>query len=135
MRRIYQCRIGKTKQFLVQAVVEQSGKLLRSSAFGDKSGRPTSPMNNVSPVRTPQGSDDFSSSVTTRQMLSGGMAGGLESANPHRSHPDFRAIAQRNMRKPGVGMGSDVDLRAGTGGEFLVAGNEVGVQVSFENVA
>jgi len=38
------------------------------------------------------------------------------------------------MREPGVGLCPDVDLRARPRGELFVAGNKIGVQMSFEYV-
>jgi hypothetical protein len=63
------------------------------------------------------------------------VAGSFESVNPDRSHLDFKVIPERRMRESGMSLGANVDLRAGAGGEFLVSGDKVGVEVTLENVA
>jgi hypothetical protein len=75
VRRIHHHRIRKRQQLLVQAVIKQSRKFPRR-VRARKIRRPTSPINNVSPVSTAHGctdspSDDLLTSVITRQTLSG----------------------------------------------------------------
>src|SRR5215813_8982804 len=63
------------------------------------------------------------------------MSRSFESTNLHRSHVHLGTISKWGMWKSCVGCGADIDGRAGASCEFLVSGNEVGVEVSFENVA
>jgi hypothetical protein len=59
---------GETEELRVQTVVELARALSRLTR---QSGRPTAPMNSVSPVKTNQGSGPRRRSDTTRDMLSG----------------------------------------------------------------
>ena len=137
MRRINQHAIGQRHQFVMQAIVEQSRELLRG--MGRAKDRPsTSPMKNVSPVSTAQAAPklfaDGSSSVITRQMLSGVWPGvssartrmpPTRTSNPSRNAtwenwpalPEHLCRYSRPCARP-----------------FLVPGDEIGMKMSFKNV-
>src|SRR5215467_3593919 len=63
------------------------------------------------------------------------MSGGLEHANGSPSKFQLITIGNRHVRKPGPSLRSHINLRAGARGKFLMTGNEVGMQVSFKDVA
>ena len=91
-------------------------------------------MNNVSPVSTAQGFSPRSRSVTTTETLSTvwpGVSRKRRITRPKRiSSPSCTATCGNGR----IGSGAQVDFRAGFGGQFHVAADEIGVQVSFDDV-
>ena len=65
----------------------------------------------------------------------GSVAGSFEDANGGLAKFQFETVGDGDVREGGSGLRAHVDGRAGTGGEFTVAGDEVGVEMAFENVA
>ncbi len=63
------------------------------------------------------------------------MAGRGQGADAHGTNFHFVAIAERGVREGGFGFGSYIYGCAGAGGKFFVPGDEVRVQVRFEDVA
>ena len=102
---------------------------------GERSGRPTSPMNSVSPVNTAQGSSPCSQSVSTRQTLSGVWPGVSSAVRQSVADLQLEAVMQRDVLELRARGRADVDLRAGSLRQLPVAGDEVGMQVRLEDVA
>ena len=62
------------------------------------------------------------------------MAGSFEEAQAALAEGDLVAIVDGDVREPGCGAGAHVDLGAGAGGQLAVAGDEVGMQMGFDDV-
>ena len=101
-----------------------------------RSGRPTSPMNSVSPVSTAYGASALNVGVVDqdRDRLRR-VARRLEHLERERPELDRVAVAHRRERVVGLGAGSEVDRGAGAVAELEMAGHEVGVEVREEHMA
>ena len=62
------------------------------------------------------------------------MAGRFQEAQDAVAEADFVAIVDRDVRKLGARLRAQVDGGAGEGGQFGVAGDEIGVQVGLDHV-
>ena len=138
VRGIHGHRVGQCQQFVMQTVIKHSRKLPRRVRAG-KIG-----ASNIANKQRVAGQNRrrlcrlgcicgaFISKYEANALWR--VSRRLQRANQHRSHFHFETVGQRHMRKSRVGLRSNVDLCAGTRREFLVSGNKVSVQVSFENV-
>jgi hypothetical protein len=63
------------------------------------------------------------------------VTGGFESRDAHLADLQLEAVFDCYVRECGLGLRSHVDAGAGSRSQFSVAGNEIGVQVSLEDVA
>ena len=118
----------------MEAVVEQTRKLLRRVARGK--------------VRAAHVADEKRVPGEHREGLGGAVEVGHQDADalyrvarcfqyPQHApaEPDLVAFADSHMRKRGAGPRAHVDLRARSRRQFVVPGNEVGVQVRFDHVS
>src|SRR5205085_7564667 len=111
VRRIHQRRVRKLEQFLMQAVIEQAGELLRSV-----SGRQIRPPDvtdeqRVTGQNSPRrGRTRFIGDDQAHAF--GSVAGSFESLDSKRPYFDAGAIPKRGVFKGGMSLPSDVDRRS-----------------------
>ena len=101
-----------------------------------RSGRPTSPMNSVSPVRTAKGCCRVLSEIEhqDRDRLDG-VAGSLEHLHAQSREVERIAVLHGDEGVFGLGAGAEMDGRAATVAQLQVAGDEVGVEVAEKDMA
>ena len=104
---------GSVSKFAMQAVVQQTSEFLRRVP-SERSGRPTSPINRVSPVSTAIGSGLLSKSVTTILTLSNVWPGVCAETGDGTHEFHDIAVTDRAMGKRRARTVTEIDRRAGT---------------------
>jgi hypothetical protein len=62
------------------------------------------------------------------------VAGGFQETQAATAEGDFVAVADAVVREGGVGAGPDVNGGAGAGRQIAMTGNEIGVEMGFDDV-
>ena len=92
-------------------------------------------MNKVSPVSTAQGALDFSCVRDHQANAFGRVARRLQHADGCLAKVQLESIANGHVLEGRSRLRAHIDFRSRACGSSLMPGNEISVQVSFENVA
>ena len=134
VRGVDQRVVRQFENLFPQAVVEQAGEFLRRVRFGKIGPPDVADEQECRPVSTAPGVSPRSRSVTTTLTLSRVWPGVCKKPQAHLTEFDLVAFLCSVVRKRRAGAFTQIDGSAGTGSQFLVAGDEIGVQVGFDDV-
>ncbi len=117
----------------MKALVKHAGELLRCVIWGEIGAAHIADEERVAGQHRVGLGRTFEIGDQDRDAFEG-VARRLQEAQDAVAEAQFVAIVHRDMRERGAGLGAQINVRAGERCQLLVAGNEIGVQVSFNHV-
>src|SRR6266496_26972 len=125
--------IGKLQQLVMQAAVEHGRKLLRGVVAGEIGAANVSHKQRVSgEYGSWPGMVDQVSHCNTNALQ--GVTWRLKKVETALAKPDGIAVFNRSVRERSAGAFAEINARRGALGKLMMTGNEVGVEVGFDNV-